>query len=613
MSQPVMGGFDPLNKDFFESVFNWAGIGIGVVDTTGSYWRINDAWAQMLGYTNEELLTKSIRDISDPSDSEKSYFSLNAMIRGEIDSYRFEKCFIRKDQKKIYCDLIATPFKNSHGKIVGVIGVMIDITNRKLLEQQLLSLKDLYAGSALVHQNLLQQKELSFLLEEVCRIGVSYGGFLAAMVADLDRSTRQLHIRTTACSDPVIKKILDALELSSDPESPAGIGTVGESVRTGKPVFINDFMAHPNTGLWKERARYSNVRSVASFPLKKKGEVTGTLIVLSDKIGYFHSEVLSLLTSMSESISYCIDSLDHRENLLLSSTVFREAIEGVIIADYHGKVLMANRSFHEITGFLPEDILGKDIRCFHSDSHDRNLFRKIFKAVASSCKWEGEIWNRRQNGQIRLHRLSVVGIKSREGQLTHFIGFLSDITAQREEEDRMRRLAFHDPLTGLPNRMLFHDRLDQALRGAKRSDSVIGICYLDLDDFKPVNDQYGHQVGDELLKEISIRLQRSIRESDTVCRIGGDEFIILFSNVLDENEMEYLGEQLLKEVSKPFPWGDELLYVTASAGLALYPHDGAGSTDLLTQADWAMYQAKKYGRNRLFWKSAPTAQNDKEP
>ncbi|MHB1564318.1 MAG: diguanylate cyclase domain-containing protein [Leptospirillum sp.] len=612
MSQDPMDGFDPLNKDFFESVFKWTGIGIGVVDSAGFYWRINDAWAQMLGYAKEELLTKSIRDVSCPDDAEKSYDSLNALIKGEIDSYRFEKRFIRKDRKEIFCDLIATPFKNSNGEIVGVIGVMIEITDRKYLEQQLLSLKELYAGSALVHQSLLQQKELNSLLVKVCEIGVSYGGFVAAMVADLDRETRQLHIRTTACPDPVIKKMLDVLELSSDPESPAGIGTVGESVRTGRPVFINDFLAHPNTGQWKERARYANVRSVASFPLKKRGEVIGTLIVLSDKVGYFQSEVLSLLTSMSESISYCIDSLDHRENLLLSSTVFREAIEGVLITDYHGKVLMANKSFHEMTGFLPEDIIGENVRVIHSGSHDRNLFRKIFKTISSSCKWEGEVWNRRQNGQIRLHRLSVVGIRSKEGSLTHFIGFLSDITAQREEEDRMRRLAFHDPLTGLPNRMLFHDRLDQALRGAKRLDSSIGICYLDLDDFKPVNDQYGHHAGDELLKEIALRLERSIRESDTVCRIGGDEFIILFSNILDENEMEKLGDQLLEEVSKPFAWGDDYLYVTASAGLALYPHDGKDTTDLLTHADWAMYQAKKYGRNRLFRKPAPTGQNDTE-
>jgi diguanylate cyclase (GGDEF)-like protein/PAS domain S-box-containing protein len=487
---------------------------------------------------------------------------------------------------------------------------MIDITNRKKLEHQLLSLKDLYAGSALVHQTLLHQNDLSALLREVCSIGVSFGGFVAAMVADLDKETRQLHIQTTACPDPEIKKILDVLELSADPDSPAGIGTVGESVRTGKPVFINDFLAHPQTGLWRERARHTNVRAVASFPLKKKGEVTGTLIVLSNKVGYFQSEVLSLLTSMSESISYCIDSLEHRENLLLSSTVFREAIEGVIIADYRGKVLMANRSFQEITGFLPEDILGRDVKIFQTDSHDPHLFRKIFRAIASSGRWEGEVWNRRQNGQIRLHRLSVVGIRSGKGEISHFIGFLSDITAQREEEDRMRRLAFHDPLTGLPNRVLFHDRLDQALRGAKRSDSLMGICYLDLDDFKPVNDRYGHQAGDELLKEVARRLERLIRESDTVCRIGGDEFIVLFSNISDCDEIEFIGNKLLQEVSKPFFWEGVSLTVTASAGLALYPHDAGNSTDLLTQSDWAMYQAKKYGRNRLFWKVASSTQND---
>lgn len=602
MSNGDMGGFGMFDHAFYSSLFERVGIGIGVVDPDGYYCKVNHIWADMLGYTQEELLTKSIRDISHPSDSDKSYDSLRAMLRGDISVYRFEKRYIRKNHSEFTGELIATPYRNDSGKITGVIGVISDITEKKVLENQLLSMKDLYAGSVKVHQTLLHPNSLAFLLDEVCQIGVSYGGFVAAMVAELEPGTQSLHIRTTSCPDPEIKKILDVLELSSDPLSPAGIGTVGESVRSGKPVFINDYLSHPHTALWRERAKESNVRSVASFPLKKMGEIIGTLIVLSDKVGYFQAEILTLLTSMSESISYCLDSMEYQERLLLASTVFMEAIEGVVIMDRSGALLMANKSFYEITGYLPADIMGKNIRMFRSDLHDSKSFKSISRDLVISGKWEGEIWNRRKDGTVRLQRLLMTGVRQKDGLITHYIGFLSDITAQREEEDRIRRLAFHDVLTGLPNRALFQDRLDQAMRSAKRSGYHLGICYLDLDGFKPINDRFGHQVGDELLKEIALRLSGVIRESDTVCRFGGDEFIVLFSNLFIAEEIKPLSLGVLQEISRPFIWEGETLSVTASAGLALYPGDADRSDALLTQADWAMYQAKKSGRNQIFWK-----------
>jgi diguanylate cyclase (GGDEF)-like protein/PAS domain S-box-containing protein len=586
----------------FEAIFNGGGLGIGVIDLNGRFRYVNRAWADMLGYSPEELLTKTIWEVSHASDVLTSRQKLNEVLSGTIPMYRTEKKYVRKDGSEFWGDVVVTAFPEKETTDCAAIGIVLDVSDKKVLQSELMHLKNLYAGATLVHRLILKQIDMSDLFQEVCRICVAYGGFVGAWVAMLDPETQELSKVASTAADPGLKAMLENVELSADPNVSHGIGSVGESIRGGHPVTINDFIGDPRSEFWRERAIRAKVRSVGSFPLKKQGNVIGSLIVLSDQIGYFHGENLSLLTEMADSVSFAIDDYEREDRLVLAAKVFNEAKEGILITDLSGKIQMVNQEFAEITGFQPDQVVGKTPRILRSGRHGADFFRQMWSSLISTGKWEGELWNKKKNGTIYLQRLSIVGVHDRNGRMGHYIGFLSDITDQREEEEKIRKLAHHDPLTGLPNRILFQDRLEQAILGARRTGRHVGLCYLDLDAFKPINDRFEHQAGDNLLKEVASRFEGILRESDTVCRLGGDEFIVLFPDIESQEDFLSLAEKIRLSIGTPCNLeGIGWVSVTVSVGLALFPVDGEDSSTLLLRSDWAMYQAKKNGKNRIYW------------
>ncbi len=595
-------GFGGPDPKVFEAIFTGGGVGIAVIDKIGRFRYVNQAWSDMLGYEPDVLLSMTIWDVSHPSDAMVSRLKLSEVLAGTSPGYRLEKKYIRKDGSEFWGDLVVTPLPEKDGTDQAAIGIVLDISDKKSLQAELMHLKNLHAGAAIVHQLILKQIDLNDLFHEVCRICVAYGGFVGAWVATLDPETLELVKVASAASDPALKAMLENVELSSDPNVPQGVGSVGESIRSGLPVYINDFVGDRRSVFWRERAVHANVRAVGSFPLKKQGKVIGSLIVLSDQIGYFQGETLSLLGEMADSVSFGIEDFEREERLNLAAKVFKEAKEGILITDLVGRIQMVNQEFAEITGFQPEQVIGKTPRILRSGRHGTEFFRQMWSSLVSAGKWEGELWNKKKNGTIYLQRLSIVGVADRNGDMAHYIGFLSDITDQREEEEKIRRLAHHDPLTGLPNRILFQDRLEQAILGARRSGLHVGLCYLDLDAFKSINDRFGHHAGDDLLKEVAKRFDGILRESDTVCRLGGDEFIVLLQDLASKEDFLGLAEKIRLSVGTPCNLeGIGWLSVTVSLGLALFPVDGDDPSALILRSDWAMYQAKKNGKNRVYW------------
>lgn len=584
----------------FGQIIAEVGIAIAVVDREFRFLCVNPKWSELFGYSPLESGGMTVLDVTDPEDSDSTRLRLGGVLSGEHPFLKVEKRLVRKDRSIFWGEILLTPWRGASGEIAGIIGTIQDISEKKLLRDQLLNLKNLYAGSTEVHQLLLRRPDLRLLFQEVSRIGVAYGGFVASWIVFLndDRNLVKVALSTL---DPKLEALLENVEISVDPGDPSGIGSVGESIRTGRPVCINDFLSNPRTEFWRERAVHANVRSVASFPLRKQEEIVGALVVLSDREGYFHGEVFSLLCEISESLSFALDDVFREEQRSIASTVFKEALEGIIITDLSGKILMVNSAFSEITGYSPEEVIGRSPSILRSGRHDRKFFAELWDCLGRTGGWQGELWNRRKNGAEYLQQLSIVGSRNREDRLSHYIGFMADITSRREEENRIRKLAYHDPLTGLPNRALFQDRLEQAVRISRRTGHHVGLCYLDLDAFKPVNDHFGHQAGDDLLREISCRLGNILRESDTVCRVGGDEFVLLFPELPGPEELIRLGGVILETVSRPFEWGDFSITVTCSIGLAIFPEDGEDFPSLLTKADHSMYQAKKTGKNRAFW------------
>lgn len=286
--------------------------------------------------------------------------------------------------------------------------------------------------------------------------------------------------------------------------------------------------------------------------------------------------------------------------LRLAASVFANAGEGIIVTSAHGDIVDVNATFKKITGYSREEVLGKNPRFLSSGQQSKAFYEEMWQSLKSQGCWSGEVWNRRKAGECYVERLTITGIRDEDGVLTHYVGLFSDITSQKIQAEHLEHIAHYDPLTGLPNRRLLADRLQQSMLRARRNDSSVAVAYLDLDGFKAVNDQHGHKCGDELLVAIARKIQNMVRESDTVCRLGGDEFVIVFDNIKSFQDCQPLIVRLLGAVSEPIIIGGQTLHVTGSVGISLYPqNEDIDADQLMRQADQAMYKAKMAGKDRF--------------
>ena len=287
-----------------------------------------------------------------------------------------------------------------------------------------------------------------------------------------------------------------------------------------------------------------------------------------------------------------------QEELQQAATVFESTAEGVMITDLEQRITAVNRAFTEITGYAETEALGQKPSLLASGQHDQAFYNAMWHCLASNGHWQGEIWNRRKNGELYPEWLTISAVRNANNQITHFVGVFADISSLKHAQARLDHQAHHDPLTGLPNRLLFENRLRSALDGSRAEDKAGAVLFLDLDRFKQINDSLGHPVGDQLLRAIAARLKLQLRDIDTVARLGGDEFIILLPGLQQAADAEQVAQKLLDCFSAPFDIDHHEFFVSASIGISLYPKDGADVATLVKNADAAMYQSKAKGRNR---------------
>ncbi len=285
------------------------------------------------------------------------------------------------------------------------------------------------------------------------------------------------------------------------------------------------------------------------------------------------------------------------EKLRLADQVFESTGEGIIVTDIDANIVAVNPSFEQITGYTKVEVLGKNPRILKSNHQDRSFFFEMWNTLLGTGHWRGEVWNRRKNGEVYPEWLTISAVKNSEGITTHFVGVFNDISSVKEAQAQLDFLAHHDALTRLPNRTLFRDRLGHALIHAQRENNNLAVLFLDLDRFKTINDTLGHPVGDDLLKQAAERMQQAIRADDTLARLGGDEFVLLLEDDSTAHHAVIVAHKLLQIFNRPMFIEDHALTVTASIGIALFPHDGKDVDTLLKHADLAMYQAKQQGRN----------------
>ena len=285
--------------------------------------------------------------------------------------------------------------------------------------------------------------------------------------------------------------------------------------------------------------------------------------------------------------------------LRLWAMVFEGSGESIFITDANRKIVSANRAFYETTGYTAEEVIGKDPAILSSHQHDRAFYQNMWAAIRDVGHWQGEIWDRRKDGEVFPEWLAITAARDPEGHITHYIAIFSDISERKAAEERIRFLAQHDFLTGLPNRMLLQDRLSQELAHARRSGRRIAVLFVDLDRFKNVNDSLGHQFGDRLLKQVAERLTTCVRIDDTVSRQGGDEFILALTDIRGPDDAAHVAQKVLDQVSKAYQLDDIEVHITPSVGISLYPEDGQDIDTLVRNADAAMYHAKDQGRNNF--------------
>ena len=337
----------------------------------------------------------------------------------------------------------------------------------------------------------------------------------------------------------------------------------------------------------------------------------------ADGTNFVAEVTLSVINPVDGQAIYCVwrDITERKkieQQLRVAATAF-ESRESMVITDADSVILKVNQAFTEATGYTAEEAVGQTPRILKSGRHDADFYREMWGTLLRTGKWRGEIWDKRKNGEIYPKLLTISAVKGDDGGVTHYVGSDHDITKRKAAEGEIYNLAFYDSLTQLPNRRLLDDRLDKIMAASKRSGHYAAVMFLDLDNFKPLNDKHGHNVGDLLLVEAARRIVRCVREVDTVARFGGDEFVVALSE-LDEDKAEstaqagIVAEKIRATLAEPYalkiqPEGKAETTVehhcTSSIGVMLFINHENGAEDILKWADMAMYQAKEAGRNQV--------------
>ena len=279
--------------------------------------------------------------------------------------------------------------------------------------------------------------------------------------------------------------------------------------------------------------------------------------------------------------------------------------EAILITDARNRIVYVNRAFSRITGYTLKEVAGRTPRILHSGRQSKDFYAHMWKCINATGQWQGEIWNRRKSGEIYPEWLSISAVRGGAGKVDYYLAIFSDITLRKREERELYDLATHDALTGLASRSFFSERFRHAMARARRANHLVGLLYMDLDGFKPVNDALGHKLGDRLLVTVARRLKRSVREEDTIARLGGDEFGVILEHLSRPQDAAASAKKLLRALARPYVLDGKRARVTASIGITVYPLDGDEVETLLSRADRAMYRAKTERRNDYrFWGGA---------
>ncbi|MEJ2060840.1 MAG: EAL domain-containing protein [Gammaproteobacteria bacterium] len=593
----LAGELDKNNQTLraiFEQSFQFTGI----ISLDGLVRDVNELALKFAQARREDVIGKPFWETPwwthDVQEQQRLKNAIDAARQGEHIAY--ETTHLGPDDKLHYVDFSLKPILGSDGTVKNLLAEGHDITSRKLAEERIRRLNALYSTLSYTNQSIVRLNSANELYPEICRIAVEHGGLKGAFIGLIDPET---NLVSAIGSYGVADEYAKDLKISIDPSIPEGQGPTAKALRDGRPYICNDFLADPNTQPWRERATAVGIRSSAAFPLFQAGKVAGALNLYAGETDFFTGELLRLLEEMVLDVSFSLENLARIEELNLAASVFDNSREIIIVTDAQSNIIKVNKAFTEVAGYTPEEVIGQNISMLRAGTDD-SIYHSVNEALNETGYWQGELWNRRKDGESYPVWMALTAVKNDEGAVMNYISISLDITEHMEAEERIRHLAYYDPLTNLPNRTLVRDRVEQALVQAERDRHQIAMLFLDLDHFKNVNDSLGHAKGDQLLVSVAERLRTIVRRVDTVGRLGGDEFLIMLHDS-NADIAAHIAQKILDVLATPvFIDGHELI-ITGSIGMALFPRDGHHFDELLQHADAAMYKVKELSRNDYFF------------
>lgn len=495
----------------------------------------------------------------------------------------------------------ARPEREKDGSVLWR-GILVDISANKATEMHLRRLQKLYAAAIEAGRLISRASDQAELFRDICKIAVELGGMKMAWIGTQNETDLRMWPVTVYGEGT---GYLDQVLISTRADIPEGQGPTGVAYRENHAVINNNVQENQITQPWHEYAKRYGWGSSASFPIQNCGKPYAVFSVYSAEINAFDNEVVALLEQLAADISRAVSALSsfverkQMEQALAESekrfSLFMDTLPAAaFIKDENGTILYVNRYLSNIIGArvwlgkTPRDLFPPELaeQMIADDRRSLDLGYVVKEEQVPHA-----------DGQLRLYQTHQFRI-SRQGQPPLIGGIALDITERKQMEEQIRNLAYFDSLTNLPNRRMLFDRLAQALQRAKRYQCALALLFLDLDNFKNINDTLGHDIGDELLKEVALRLNTCVRAVDTVSRHGGDEFIILLPEISHPDDVTLVADKIIRTINSPIQIADYTLNVTTSIGIAVYPINGSDDArELMKKADKAMYAAKDAGRN----------------
>ncbi|WP_293264595.1 ABC transporter substrate binding protein [Neptunomonas sp.] len=552
----------------------------------GRYLDCNQAFTAFVGQSRESVIGSRVEDFF----TEKNIHLTNeqdAMVFAKDEVICKEIWVAGRSGADQLIECMKTPLKNSDGKVIGLLAVNRDITSRHF-ENALLK------QSTRVLDMLIRGVSLSSILNEIVKgIEGVYSNSVCSILL-LDKEKKHF-LRGAAPSLPEFySEAIDGLAIG------VGVGSCGTAASIGEMVISADIQNDPYWSDYKELAAKADLASCWSQPIfGSTHDILGTFAIYHHYPLEPSDDHIAMMEQASQLVSLALERKQVEGDLQKLSRAVEQSPTMVLITDEKGKIEYVNEEFTDVTGYSLDEVRGQTPAILNAGETAPEFYAEMWDVILAGHDWHGEIRNKTKSGQPYWSMLSISPILDEAHEITHFIGVSEDISAQKKTLEQIEQLAFYDPLTLLGNRRLFKEQLDVELKKAKRNSTIFALFYLDLDNFKQINDTLGHDVGDGLLQAIADRLRATLRQSDLIARIGGDEFIVLLPDVSGPAEVAAVANKLLKAISRPVLLGSSEVKVTISLGITMVPTDGDDWAVLMKNADLAMYEAKHKGRNNF--------------